>query len=633
MCGINGIVGGVEPSDVPGRVRRMNQALLHRGPDSNGIWTSENGVCGLGHTRLSIIDLSETGHQPMTLARSALAMVFNGEIYNFPSLRTELASRGHKFSGRSDSEVVLHAFAEWGPQVFRRLNGMFAAAFVDEAAGKVYLVRDRLGIKPLHYSLRKNGLVFSSEIKGLFASGLIEPEPDFAQIAEYMYFGACLGEHTLLRGIYRLPPGSYAEFDIATCKFEIKQYWHVAELTQTPTSSSETESAREVLRRLETSVQSQLISDVPVGVFLSGGIDSSAIVALASRHYGGRLRTYSAGFDYIADADELPRARLIAQAFGTDHHEVRVTGTDVVDLLDRLVMAHDLPFSDAANIPLYQLCEAMGGETKVVLQGDGGDEVFAGYRRYELLDRLGVLQPLARVARPLLQLAPPLDQVQRLRRMSTALAETDVARRMALLLTTEEECNTPLRVLSPPMRELAATQDPFARYRECARRAADPDPTQQMLLTDLQIILPDIFLEKVDRSTMAQSIEVRVPFLDNEVVEFAARLPAPMKVRYGHKKRILRAALRGVVPDEILDAPKAGFGVPFGRWMQGPVGDRLQELAVDPASRAAYLFDSKVLAATLREHRSGTRNHGFLLWKCLQLALWTTIVLDPARSF
>jgi len=633
MCGINGIVGTARDEQAIERLRGMNAALAHRGPDSNGLWTSADGHIGLGHARLAIIDLSDTGAQPMVLGDRSLSMVFNGEVYNFPELRSELVLMGHEFRGHSDSEVVLRAFAQWGPDCFRRLNGMFAVAFADWRRGTVVVARDRLGIKPLHYALVGGGLVFSSEIKGLFASGLVAARADYSRIAEFMYYGVTLGAQTMFDGIKRLPPGCFAEFDVESSTLAISRYWSVEEIARVRLASetAEADPVQEVRRRLDDAVRSHLVSDVPVGVFLSGGIDSSAIVALASRHYSGRLRTYSVGFDYVADTDELPRARLVAERFGTEHHDIHVSGTHLADLLRRLAIAHDVPFSDAANIPLYQLCEALRGETKVVLQGDGGDELFGGYRRYELLDRIGLLGPLARMARPLLGWRFH-SRFRSLQRMAAALSEREPAKRMALLLTTELEDCSPIRVLAPSLRTLASEQDPFARYRECAESLGPLDPVQLMLLTDLLIILPDVFLEKVDRATMARSVEVRVPFLDNELVSYVAGLPSRTKVQYGHKKRILRAALRGVVPDEILDAPKAGFGVPFGRWMQGEVGKLLRDLALDPSSDAAGLFDVPVLQRLLKEHERGACDHGFLLWKCLQLALWSQFVLAPARQ-
>jgi len=630
MCGINGIAASSVDEQLTTRLKRMTTALAHRGPDANGIWISSDAMKGLGHTRLSILDLSDAGNQPMELIDRQLAMVFNGEIYNYKEIKSELVALGHQFRGSGDSETLLHAFAQWGTECFRRLNGMFAIAFVDDRQGKVYLVRDRLGIKPLFYSIQSGRLIFASEIKGIMASGLMLARPDYTRISEFMYFGVTLGEQTLFDGIFRLPPGSFAEFDVKTGQWKISPYWQIEELLDVRLRQQlpPAELTGELLHRLENAVRSHLVSDVPVGVFLSGGIDSSAIVALAARHCRNRLRTYSVGFDYVADTDELPRARLIAEQFGTEHHELRITSTDLRDLLIRLTVAHDLPFSDAANIPLYQLCEALQGETKVVLQGDGGDELFGGYRRYELLDLLGFLNPLARAARPLLMVNRLPARLRPLRRIVSALAERDAAKRMGLLLTVEEESESPVRVLSPELRRLAEEQDAFSRYRECARGVSYSDPVQQMLLTDLQIILPDVFLEKVDRSTMACSVEVRVPFLDNALVEYASHLPAAEKVRYGQKKRILRAALRGIVPDVILDAPKAGFGVPFAHWLRGPAGDLLAELALDNGSSANELFDRPILEATLREHRKGKREHGFLLWKCLQLSLWRTVVLD-----
>jgi len=622
MCGISGIlpVEFEQTETLRHTIDAMNRAVRHRGPDDSGVWVDAKRRIAFGHVRLSIIDLSPLGHQPMSSTDNAVHMVYNGEVYNYLELRAELEARGHRFVSRSDSEVVLRAFEVWGAAAFKRFNGMFAAAFADLRTNRVYLARDRLGIKPLHYAIVDGSLVFCSEPKGLFASGRVAAEEDLERLHEFLYFGNTLGAETFHAGVRRLEPGCYLEFDLDIRKPTRHVYWSVASITVQ--RDSEPRAKDRVRELLDAAVHRQLAADVPVGVFLSGGIDSSALVALASRHYSGRLRTYTVGFDYVADTDEQPTARALAKRFGTDHHELRVGSTDLLATLRRLVHAHDAPFSDAANIPLLQLCEALGGETKVVLQGDGGDELFGGYRRYEYLDRLRLIRTIAPLGLAVNSMLPPGPSKYARRRFLNAVSQPNAATRMALLLTVEDRTDPPTRVLSPDVRRAAERYDPFHRYKEIADQIRESDPVQAMLQTDLQIVLPDIFLEKVDRSTMSASTEVRVPFLDGDLVAYVAGLPASYKVRWGQKKRLLRSALRGVVPDAILDAQKAGFGVPFGAWMRGPLASTLEDLAIGNGAPAAHLFDPVNLRAAIAQHLRGEQDNGFLLWKCLQLSLW-----------
>lgn len=632
MCGISGILPfGSERADVLERViGSMNDAVRHRGPDDAGIWIEAQGRAAFGHARLSILDLTPLGHQPMATPDGMVWMTYNGEVYNYSALRAELEALGHVFRSRTDSEVVLGAFRQWGSDAFRRFNGMFAAAFADMRTNRVFVVRDRLGIKPLHYWNSDGTLIFCSEIKGILASGRVTGEEDLGRLHEFLYYGNTLGADTFYAGIRRLEPGSYLEFDLETRACRTHRYWSPNEVAGI--DDPEGQAVDRVRELLDAAVRRQLASDVPVGVFLSGGIDSSSIVALASRHYGGRLRTYTVGFDYVADTDELPAARALAARFGTEHHELHVGGTDLLGTLRRLVEAHDMPFSDAANVPLLQLCEALGGETKVILQGDGGDEVFGGYRRYEVLDLARLFQISAPIGLLLNGLTPRGSGQAARRRLLNAVRRADPAMRMALLLTVEDETEPPTRILSREMQQAAALCDPFRRYREIAARLPTCDPVQSMLLTDLQIILPDIFLEKVDRSTMAMSTEIRVPFLDNDLVEYVAALPARYKVRWRQKKRLLRRALRGIVPDSVLDAPKAGFGVPFGDWIRGPLSATLKELAMGQDAPAGSLFDEPSLRAVIDQHERRVRDHGFLLWKCLQLSLWRDLQRSRSRA-
>lgn len=615
MCGICGAVdfeqetqGGVAALPIDAMVA----ALAHRGPDDLGV--SRDGPVVLGHARLSILDLSAAGHQPMT--RDALTIAYNGEIYNFPVLRRELESLGRVFHTRTDTEVVLQAYATWGTAAFARLNGMFACAIWDRASSTFVLARDRFGIKPLYLARTGSTLLFASEIKALMASGCMRRSLNWAALHEYLWFGNSLTPHTMFADVSRLPPGHVLT---VTARGEsLRPFWRVEEVA--PIAPSHGEATKSVRKMLDESVQRHLLSDVPVGVFLSGGIDSSAITAFASRSYVGALHTYAVDFEHGARTSELSKARRVAAHFATTHHEIRIETRNLPSLLERLVIAHDEPFADAANIPLFLLSERLKGDVKVVLQGDGGDELFAGYRRYNVLSALKLWRMLACVASPLDSWWPTGPRAARAQRFLRAIGEDCASDRMALLLTVESRARSPLRVLRADRRALAEAFDPFSRYSEMADRFALSDPVQQMLLTDLHVQLPDTFLEKVDKPTMAHGIEVRVPFLDTELASYAISLPSSLKVQRGQKKYILRAALRGVVPDWVLDAPKMGFDVPYSAWLAGPLLPFARERLLDPGVRD--LLDHDTVAQMLNEHASGTADHAFMLWKLLQLVLW-----------
>jgi asparagine synthase (glutamine-hydrolysing) len=542
-------------------------------------------------------------------------IIFNGEIYNFKDLRRELEGEGVKFTGHSDTEVALCAIARCGPEVIRRFNGIFAIAVWNLPRRELFLARDRFGVKPLYYYRLPDGIVFGSEIKAILKSGRVQSAIDPAALHEFMYFGSALGPNTLFRHIQKLEPGHWLRCRSGEVQEEC--YWS-AEQVQPLNDDFDTAVLR-VRELLEGAVRRQLVSDVPVGVFLSGGVDSSCIAAFATHHYPGKLQTFAAGFDFDRGINELPKARRVAAQLGTEHHEIHVTSESLPDVLEKLVIHHDEPFSDAANIPLYLMCQQLGGKIKVVLQGDGGDEIFGGYRRYEMLGRFKFWSRVGKLV-PRRWLVG--ESGRRLRRMLVAFAEDDDAIRMALLLTVETQDAPPIRILSRRWIEQLEESDPFTRYREMNHRFAHLDRVQRMLYTDVNIILPDIFLEKVDKATMAHGIESRVPLLDNELTDYVMGLPSKFKVRRGQKKWLLRQALRGIVADDILDGPKTGFEVPFGYWLREPLKEFSLQILLDAETKQWNLFNNDVLGKLLREHQSGRRNHGFLLWKALNLALW-----------
>jgi len=616
MCGICGIVDfGGRPVD-PVALEAMTTSLRHRGPDHSA--TRLFPPAGLGHTRLSIIDLSSSANQPMTSDDGSHAIAFNGEIYNFRILREELRTSGMGFHTQSDTEVALKAFQRWGPDAFARFNGMFALAIWDSGRRRLCVARDRFGIKPLYYHRGEQSICFGSEIKALLATGRPSRRTDPQALHEYLYYGAALGHRSLFTDVTELLPGHYATFDESG--FSARPYARLQD--HVPVGDDVATATEEVRRLLDRSVKRHLISDVPVGVFLSGGIDSSTLTAIASRHYSGRLRSYAVAFDFQEGEGELPRARQVAKLFDTDHHELRVSTENIADTIERLVSCHDEPFGDAANIPLYLLAERLRGTIKVVLQGDGGDELFGGYRRYALLRWNGAWAALSRLLNPSIAGVLPLPGRDRLARLVGAFAHADPAMRMALLLTDETLASPPTRLLTAEARRRLDATDPFKRYREMNERFAALEPVQRMLHTDSSIILPDIYLEKVDRATMAHGLEVRVPMLDHELAAYVMGLPSRYKVRGLDKKWILRRAMRGVLPDAILDAPKHGFGVPFEKWLRGPLAPYLRSVLLDESVGRAGLFEPSILDRTISEHVAGLKDHGFLLWKSLNLQLW-----------
>jgi asparagine synthase (glutamine-hydrolysing) len=625
MCGICGLYNRSGEKISEALLWQMTRTLAHRGPDDSGVYRDGETI-GLGQTRLSIIDLSPSGHQPMVSSDGDCCLVYNGEVYNYLELRGELISDGIQFRGDSDSEVVLQAYLHWGVEAFQKLDGQFAFAIWDRTKKMLYAVRDRFGIKPFYYLNRRSRLVFGSEIKAILAATPETGDIDPAGLSEFLYFGTTLGDRTFYNEIKKLKPGHYLQISDKT-------------VTETPymtfydgLSSEGAATGNEITRpadaiagvrtHLENAVRRHLVSDVPVGVFLSGGLDSSTITAFASRHYEGKLSTFSVGFDFDKGHNELPQARQIAELFGTKHNELQISGKDIAETIVALASCHDQPFGDAANIPLYLMCEKIKGDISVILQGDGGDEIFAGYRRYNVLAHGGLWHLSAPVPALLRALAPRNAGYYRLQRFFNAVNQRSPADRMALLLTEESPQSPPTRILSSSFRERIADCDPFAAYRVFHDRFKFLDPVQQMLYTDCGIILPDTFLEKVDRATMAHSIEVRVPLLDNTLARYVMGLPSNLKVRRGEQKWLLRQAMKGILPGDIISGRKQGFGVPYSEWLRNPLAEFLQATLTDPAVKRWGIFDQKALETCIAEHRTGRRNNGYLLYKALQLALW-----------
>ncbi|MFW3170389.1 asparagine synthase (glutamine-hydrolyzing) [Geodermatophilus sp. CPCC 206100] len=616
MCGFCGILAPGPPAELRSRVTTMTASLAHRGPDADGLYVGEG--IALGHRRLSVIDLTAAGAQPMTDDATGVCVAYNGEVYNFRELRRELSAAGVGFAGTSDTEVLLRAYTRWGLDGLRRLEGIFGFALWDPARRRLVLMRDRLGVKPLFYARSGETLAFGSEIKALWRAG-VDADVDRQALREYLWFGNAYEDRTIYRSVRSLPPGHWLLAEDGRTRIE--PYWRLEDWLTPGPPPDEREAAAQVRHAVDTAVARQLVADVPVGVFLSGGIDSSSIAASAAHASGRRLSSYSVGFDFTDHADELPAARRLAADLGLDHHELHVSAAHLGDVLERLADAHDEPFADAANIPLFLLADELGGAVKVVLQGDGGDEVFGGYRRYSLLRHARPWRAWPRLLTPALRAAGPTGR--RAARVADALGRADPAERMALLLTLETGDAPPEDVLTVDARRLLVEgTDPFLAYRHAADRFAGADPVQRMLLTDLTLQLPSQFLPKVDRATMAHGLEARVPLLDEGVAGLAVGLPSGYKVRGREKKVVLRDAMRGRVPDAVLDAPKRGFGVPFDRWLQHQLHAPARAAVLAQPVLDTFGLDRRVVAACFEQHRTGERDRGPLLWKLYQLALW-----------
>ncbi len=615
MCGITGFIN--YDNTIPDKelILKLNNVIIHRGPDNGSVKLIDN--VALGHRRLSIIDLSENANQPFTTINKRFTIVFNGEVYNFSEIRDNLIAKGIEFKTKSDTEVILYAYQEYGNSCFRMFNGMFALSIYDSQTKELILARDQFGIKPLYYLNNQNNFVFGSEIKSIIQHPEFNPTIDSQGLTEYIWFGNPLGDNTIYKSVKELDAGCY--MIVSASGLKIEKYFNLNKIQEK--KISETEAIREIRRLLEDSVKRHLISDVPVGVFLSGGIDSSALVALGAKHYSGKLKTYSVGFDFASGPNELGLAAKIAKKYDTDHHEIHISGKNVINVIETLVDAHDEPFGDAADIPLYLLTQKIKGDIKVVLQGDGGDEFFGGYSRYNTLQNTKKWGALFFLPQFIKYLKISNPEILRLQRFVAAISENDPAVRNALLLTMSSKFTAPLNIFNSEYSKILNAIDPFQRYKEIYKHLPQGiDDVQALFYSDSQIILKDTFFEKVDKSTMANSIEVRVPFVDKELTEFMLSVPANLKVKGGVKKYLLKKALEGIVPDEILYGKKTGFSVPYAYWLQTSLADYFLEQI--STIKVGNLINQTEVRNMFNIHKAGKGNYGFLLWKTLILAVW-----------
>ena len=625
MCGIAGHVGSTQPELLPA----MLGLLKHRGPDDSGIHAS--GDVGLGMTRLAIIDLV-TGRQPMSDDTGRYWIVFNGEIYNFRELRAELMTAGRRFRTRSDTEVILQAYAVHGEACVERLAGMFAFAIWDDAERRLFLARDRLGKKPLYYWHRDRLFLFASELKALLLHPAVGRSIDWTALHHYLAFGYTPVTRSIFDSIQKLPPAHTAT--LTGGRLTQRRYW---QLPRVQTSAGEAvtieESAAAVRAELRAAVRRRLESDVPLGVFLSGGVDSSAVVASMREVTSGRIATFSIGFGRAAASyDELPYARLVAERFATDHHE-EILEPDVCTLLPEIVRAFDEPFADSSAVPTYVVAQATARHVKVALSGIGGDEMFGGYPRYLGLRVSGLHARLPRWLRGVSRgLAVRLPDSASSRNWADwarrFTAEPDAAPGDRYIGWTRFFGDAALAALAKPA--LAAHLRPSVDelQQRAFASAAHGDPVDGAFRVDLTTYLPDDLLAMADRISMASSLEVRAPFCDHRIVEESLRLSPRAKMPRGRLKGLLKTAFAGVLPREVLTHRKQGFMIPLGQWLRGHLRPTLDDLLAPDCVRARGLFDPDAVDVLKHEHLSGARTNADRLWTLMVLELWMREYLD-----
>jgi asparagine synthase (glutamine-hydrolysing) len=628
MCGIHGILSldGRGPLD-RALAARMGGVTRHRGPDDEGLFATDTLL--LGMRRLSIIDVAG-GHQPLASPDGAVQLVCNGEIYNFRELRRELEARGARFATGSDCEVLVHLYAEQGEAMVERLDGMFGFALWDGRRRRLVLGRDRLGIKPLYYAVEDGRLLFASEIKALLAVRARAADVDPASLDQLLYLGYVSAPRTLFRGIHKLPPGHLLV--AADGRIEIRPFWRMP--AEEGGAAIDAGAAREELRRiLAESVRGQMVADVPLGAFLSGGIDSSAVVAMMAGAGNGPTRTYSIGFDLGragAYYNELPDARRVARHFGTDHHEI-IVRPDVARLLPRLLWHMDEPVADSAIITTYLVAEFARQGVTVILSGVGGDELLGGYRRYLGPHYLRQFRAVPRWLRegclvPLARLLPsdrhgPVTNVLRYAREFISHST----------LPEDQQYMAYVRLFDAPARAAllrgapAAAEDPLAA---AFRAAGGTDFVNRLMRVDFATQLPDDLLLLTDKMTMAASLECRVPLLSNAMVDFAARLPSALKIRGGELKHLFKEALAGVLPEETLRKGKRGFGAPMGAWLKNELRPLVQVTLSQESLARRGLFDPAVVREAIGLHEAARRDYSDHLQCLMNLEIWCRIFLD-----
>lgn len=609
-------------------IEKMCDVITHRGPDDAGYYAE--GGSAIGMRRLSIIDIA-AGHQPISNEDGSVWIVFNGEVYNFAELRADLIARGHSFKTHSDTETIVHLYEEMGERCVERLRGMFGFAIWDRRENKLFLARDRAGKKPLHYTLVGETLVFGSEIKSLLQFPGVERQVNHQAISDYLSFGYVPDPLTAFRGIQKLLPGHTMTFQNG--RMTTRRYWDFSYGQEHAPAQSERYYAERLRELIAESVRIRLVSEVPLGAFLSGGVDSSTIVAMMARAMDQPVKTFSIGFSE-ASFDELKYARLTAERYQTDHHEFIVT-PDVCRLVEEIVWHHDEPFADASSIPTYVVSKMAREFVTVVLSGDGGDELFAGYERYlvhqgrQRFERIpGWLR--RNVMLPLSQALPRATYGKQFLRNISLEGGARFVDSLSYFGAAAKR-----NLLAAEVRRGLNGYDSAAAFEQLFAEPSSADPIERLLYLDSKTYLSGDILTKVDRMSMAHSIEARVPLLDHELIEFVQSIPASLKLRGQTTKHILKQAMAELIPNEIINRPKMGFGVPLRKWLNNELREMLHDTLTDQRARERGLLNPRAVQALLDEHGRGRRDNSLHLWGLLNLELWHRSFIDrqPEMSF
>ena len=626
MCGIAGFIEREKDAPVSEReilLDRMCRIITHRGPDEQG--ATVEGRAALGMRRLSIIDL-KCGQQPIYTNDGNLIIVFNGEIYNYRELKAELESCGHRFKTNSDTETILYAYKEFGADCLAKLRGMFAFAIWNKQDESLFIARDRVGKKPLFYTVTERGnFVFGSELKVLLTHGELKKEIDFAALDSYLTFGYVPEEFCIFKNVHKLAPGSFLIFKNG--KIETQKYWDFKyeKITAVKSEAEYVETLRELIK---DAVKVRLISEVPLGAFLSGGVDSSAIVGMMSQISDKPVKTFSIGFNEDS-FNELKYARLAAEHFQTEHHEFIVT-PDVVEMIDELVWHFDEPFADPSALPTFMVSKMARDYVTVVLSGDGGDELFAGYTRYVTDKKKSGLGKLPRSVRENL-LKPLSEKLPHGAKGKNYLYNSSLDQ-IDRYIDSVSHFN--------PMRRKSLYSGDFLKnlngdfgkggevFRQIADSVSTGNPVDRLLYLDSKTYLPSDILTKVDRMSMATSLEARVPLLDHKLIDFVTGIPSELKLKGLETKYIFRKAVRGLVPDAILDRPKQGFGVPINEWINLQLKTRIRETLLDRRALERGYFDAEYIKTLLDEHEKNRRDHSYALWILFMLELWHRKFVD-----
>jgi len=621
MCGIAGIfhLETAKPVD-PARVQRMIDVMPHRGPDGSGVWTAP-GV-GLGHRRLSIIDLS-TGAQPMMTQDEGLVVTYNGEIYNFTEIRAELQAKGHVFRTHSDTEVILHAYRQWGEDCLKRFNGMFAFALYDKATQSLWLVRDRLGVKPLYYaSLSDGSLIFGSELKVLLAHPLLRREPDLTAIEDYMHYGYVPDDACFVAGVRKLGAGETLRAVRGQPLPQPTRYWDISFADRNHAKPEQLQ--EELLHLMRDAVRMRMVADVPLGAFLSGGVDSSSVVALMAEASPHAVKTCTIGFD-VQSLDETNYADHVARRFATDHR-TRIVSADDYGLIDTLAAHFDEPFADASALPTYRVSQLAREEVTVALSGDGADEAFAGYRRHRFQlqeERLRRLIP-AGVRRTLFgtlgRVYPKADWAPRFLRAKSTLQELAMSGAEAYAASVGvTPYATRQRLYTASFKQALQGHRAEDRYIRAMDNAPARAPLDRAQYADIKIWLPGDILTKTDRMSMAASLEAREPLLDYRLMEFAGRLPVSQRIHGASGKYLMKRTMEPYLPNEILYRQKMGFVTPISAWFRGPLAGEAAGITGGSMLARSGWFDLDFVAKAARDHKAGLADHGRMLWQLLML--------------